>query len=321
MANKITTIRIIFMGTSEFANKILNSMIAANLNIVAVFTKPDKKSGREHEIKKSGIKITAKANNIPVFQPEKLDEESVAEIKNQKPDLIIVAAYGRIIPKDIIDIPRLKVINVHPSLLPKFRGPSPIQNAILNGETETGTTLMLINEGMDTGDILKQVKTEIGPNENGQMLSDKLATLSADLLLEALPLWVEGKIAPVKQMDSEATLCQLIEKNDGRIIWTDEAESIHNRFRALSLWPGIFTFWENEGAVKRMKLNKINFLKENLDKAKHHLGEVFQFEEKIGVQTTSGIVILEEIQLEGKENMKIADFINGNRNFLGSILK
>jgi methionyl-tRNA formyltransferase len=213
------------------------------------------------------------------------------------------------------------VINIHPSLLPKFRGPSPIQNALLNGETETGTTLMLIDGGIDTGNILKRVKTEINRDENAQMLSDRLASLSADLLLETLPLWIEGKIESSKQMDSEATLCQLIERNDGRIIWTDEAESIHNRFRALSSWPGIFTFWENEGEVKRIKLNKISFLKENPDKIKHHLGEVFQFGEKIGVQTILGIVILEEIQPEGKENMKIADFINGYQNFLGSILK
>ncbi len=319
--SEMTTIRIIFMGTSEFADKILNSMIASKLNIISVFTKSDKKSGRNHEIMESKIKNTAKTYDIPLFQPEKLDDKSVMEIKSQKPDLIVVAAYGKIIPRSIINEPKFGVINVHPSLLPKFRGPSPIQNALLNGEKETGTTLMLVNEGVDTGDILKQAKTEIQRDENNQELSGRLAALSADLLLETLPLWIENRIEPMRQMDSEATLCQLIEKNDGRIFWSDEAESIYNRHRALSLWPGIFTFWKNDGATKRIKLNKIGFLKENSEEIKHHLGEVFRFKEKVGVQTAKGIIFLEEIQLEGKGNMKVEDFINGYQNFLGSVLK
>lgn len=318
--NKEKEIRIIFMGTSKFASEILGAIIAADFNIISVFTKADKKSGRDREIKESKIKTTAKTRDIPVFQPERLDEESIAEIKNQKPDLIVVAAYGKIIPKEIIDIPRFGTLNIHPSLLPKFRGPSPIQNALLRGETETGTTLMLIDQGIDTGDIIKQVKTEISPKETYLELSDRLAQLSSSLLIETLPLWIEKKIKPVRQLDCEATLCQLIERNDGRILWTDEAESIFNRYRALSPWPGIFAFWENENANKRIKLNKISFTKNNPSE-KHHLGEVFKFEEKIGVQTTLGIIILEEVQMEGKENVKIENFINGYRDFIGSLLK
>ena len=242
------------------------------------------------------------------------------EIKKQKPDLIIVAAYGKIIPRNIFSIPRFGTLNIHPSLLPKFRGPSPIQNTLLCGETKTGTTLMLIDEGMDTGDIIKQSKTNILPKETYLELSDRLAKLSTNLLLETLPLWIDGQIKPERQQDSQATLCQLIERSDGKIIWSDDAVSIFNRFRALFPWPGIFTFWENEGNYKRIKLNKIDFINHEL-KEKHNLGEVFEFEKKIGVQTASGIIILKEVQLEGKKNMKIEVFLNGYQKFLGSILK
>lgn len=308
------------MGTSDFAAKILKALFEANLNISSVFTRPDKKSGRNHQLKESEVKKLALQKNLSVFQPENLNEDTITEIENQSPDLIIVAAYGRIIPEKIINIPRLGIINIHPSLLPKFRGPSPIQNALLNGETETGTTLMLIDEGMDTGDILKQVSVKIDSNEKYPELLEKLARLSADLLLEVLPLWIEGKVKTEKQDDSKATLCQLIEKNDGRILWTDSAESIFNRYRALFPWPGIFAFWKNGEANKRLKFNKISLLKNKLDK-KYSLGEIFKFEEKICVQTSLGVIVLEEIQLEGKENMPINNFANGYQDFIGSILK
>lgn len=318
--NNLFSARIIFMGTSVFADKILASLLESGLNIVSVFTKSDKKSGRDHKIKESSVKTTAKEKNIPIFQPEKLSLEIAEEIKKQKPDLIIVAAYGKIIPRNIFSIPRFGTLNIHPSLLPKFRGPSPIQNTLLCGETKTGTTLMLIDEGMDTGDIIKQSKTNILPKETYLELSDRLAKLSTNLLLETLPLWIDGQIKPERQQDSQATLCQLIERSDGKIIWSDDAVSIFNRFRALFPWPGIFTFWENEGNYKRIKLNKIDFINHEL-KEKHNLGEVFEFEKKIGVQTASGIIILKEVQLEGKENMKIEVFLNGYQKFLGSILK
>ena len=252
--NNLFSARIIFMGTSVFADKILASLLESGLNIVSVFTKSDKKSGRDHKIKESSVKTTAKEKNIPIFQPEKLSLEIAEEIKKQKPDLIIVAAYGKIIPRNIFSIPRFGTLNIHPSLLPKFRGPSPIQNTLLCGETKTGTTLMLIDEGMDTGDIIKQSKTNILPKETYLELSDRLAKLSTNLLLETLPLWIDGQIKPERQQDSQATLCQLIERSDGKIIWSDDAVSIFNRFRALFPWPGIFTFWENEGNYKRVFL-------------------------------------------------------------------
>jgi methionyl-tRNA formyltransferase len=311
-------IRIIFMGTSIFADEILRSLLKENYNIISVWTKPDKKVGRDQEMKEAEVKLTAKQNKLPVFQPERLDENAIQEIKNQKPDLIVVAAYGKIIPESILEIPGFGALNVHPSLLPKFRGPSPIQNALLQGETETGTTIMLMNAGVDTGDILRQSKIKIDNEETKKELTEKLAKLSADLLLKTIPLWVERRIEPKKQDDSLATLCQLIERNDGRIVWTEDAESIYNRYRALTPWPGIFTFWKNDEKAKRIKMNSISLLKDN--SPKFRLGEVFKFQEKIAVQTGKGAIILDEIQLEGKKSVKAEEFINGYQNFIGSVL-
>lgn len=308
------------MGTSIFADRVLSSLLEENYNIISVYTRPDKKIGRKRELQKSPVKITAGKKSIPVFTPDKLDEGAVLEIKSRRTDIIVVADYGKILPKTILEIPGFGAINVHASLLPKYRGPSPIQNAILNGDAETGTTIMLMDEGVDTGDILSQRPIAINKDETYLELSKKMAQASAELLLKTIPTWVEQKITPRKQVDSKATLCQLIERQDGKIIWTDEAESIYNCFRAFCPWPGIFTFWERNNSFLRLKLNKISLLKNNPE-TKRHTAEVFRLEEKIGVQTTSGIIILEEIQLEGKPGVKIEDFINGYPDFIGSILK
>ncbi len=308
------------MGTSEFAAEILESLITTGYNIVSVYTQPDKKAGREQEVKKSAVKILADKNKLPVFQPSKFNESVIEELRVQKPDLIILAAYGKIIPASVLSLPGFGALNVHASLLPKYRGPSPIQNALLNGEKETGVTLMLMDEKIDTGDILGQKKTAIDKNETAQELAKKLAKISSALLLKTIPLWIERKITPQKQNDSQATLCQLIEKEDGKIIWAEDAETIYNLFRAFTPWPGIFAYWEGESGPRRIKLNKIGFLKNNPE-TKHHIGEIFQIGEKIGVQCNLGVVILEEVQLEGKTNMKIEEFMNGYQNFIGSILK
>ncbi len=319
MKHEPIKLRAVFMGTSEFAATILVSLVKENYNLIAVYTQPDKKAGRDQEVKESAVKIIAEENKIPVFQPTKLNEETVTGLKNQKPDLIIVAAYGKILPKEVLEIPGFGAINVHASILPRFRGPSPIQNAILSGETETGITIMLMDKGIDTGDILRERSLKIKPDETTPELSKRLSELASKLLLETLPLWIERKITPRKQDDSKATLCQLIEKTDGKIIWADSAESIYNKFRAFRPWPGIYTFWEVGNSIKRTKLNKIK-LAENISK-EHHLGEVFRHDKDIAIQADPGAIIIEEIQMEGKPSVKIQDFLNGYPNFIGSILK
>jgi len=312
--------RTVFMGTSSFADVILNALIEEKYNIVGVYTQPDKKVGRKGNIEKSTVKITAEKNDLNIFQPEKFDEVALREIENTKPDLIIVAAYGKILPKTVLEMPEYKCINVHTSLLPKYRGPSPVHNTILEGEAETGTTIMLMDAGIDTGDILAQEKTSIYPDELFPELMGKLAGISSSLLIETIPKWISEKIQPKKQNDSEATFCKLIEKDDGHIFWSDDAKSIYDRYRAFYSWPGIFSFWENNNVKIRIKLKKISLSVES-SKDQHHLGEVVRIDDKIAVQTISGMIILEEVQLEGKNSSGIENFINGYQNFIGCVLK
>lgn len=313
-------LRTIFMGTSSFSESILNSLLSAQYNIISVYTQPDKKVGRKQEMQKSAVKILAEKNKLPVYEPSRLSTEAIEELREQKPDIIIVAAYGKILPKEILELPAFGAINVHTSLLPKYRGPSPIQNAILNGEKKTGVTIMLMDEGIDTGDILAQKEAAILEDDTTADVSNKLSAIASELLLENIPLLVKREITPNPQDGSLATLCQLIERSDGKIMWTDEASSIYNRYRAFSPWPGIYTFWENGDVLKRIKLNRISLLKKNCEE-KHHIGEVFQIDESYAVQTTLGAIILHEIQLEGKDSTGIKEFLNGYPDFVGSILK
>lgn len=308
------------MGTGTFAGTILTSLLREKYDVVAVFTKPDKTIHKNGGLKENQVKEISKANNIPSYQPEKLDTEIIFQIKEIKPELIIIVAYGKIIPQDIIDIPKFGCVNVHPSLLPKFRGPSPIQNALLAGEKETGTTIMLINEKMDEGDILAQEKMAIDPDDTYPSLSEKLAKLSSELLLKTLPLWIERNITPQKQDQSKATLCQLIEREDGRIVWEEDAEKIYDRYRALFPWPGIFSFWKNDKDTVRIKLQKISLVKNDSGSGKR-VGEIFKLNDSIAVQTVKGAIILEEVQLEGKKPTDTKSFINGYPQFIGSILR
>lgn len=310
----------VFMGTSDLSEKILGALIENEYNIVGVFTKPDMKVGRKQIIEESLVKKMAQEKNIPVFQPIKFNSDAVEELKTLKPDLVVVAAYGKIIPTAALEIPGFGSLNVHVSLLPKYRGPSPIQNALLSGEAETGVTIMMMDEGVDTGDILTQRKTPIDPSDTTGSLMEKMSLVGSELLLETIPLLIEGKIERKPQDQSQATLCQLIEREDGKIFWTDSAQDIHNRYRALTPWPGIFTFWKNNSEIVRLKLISIALQKIN-PLEKHAVGEVFELGSDIGVQTEDGIIILKEIQMEGKKTTDIKSFINGYPNFIGSILQ
>lgn len=321
MSKNPNEIQVVFMGTSSFADVILNALIENSYNIVGVYTKADKKVGRAGNIKKSIVKITAEKNKLDVFQPEKFDEVAIHELLSLKPDLIIVAAYGKILPKKILEIPKYKCINVHASLLPSYRGPSPVQNALLDGEKETGATIMLMDAGIDTGDILSSKKILIHPDELYPELLERLASVSSSLLLETIPRWVSGKIIPKKQDNSKATFCQLIEKDQGHILWSDPAQSIYNKYRSFFIWPGIYSYWKKNGSNTRIKLNKIAVLSESIAKDRH-LGEVFRLENgEIGAATMRGAIIFKEIQIEGKKNVAINDFINGHPDFIGSVLK
>ncbi|MDD2766424.1 MAG: methionyl-tRNA formyltransferase [Candidatus Moranbacteria bacterium] len=313
-------IRTLFMGTPEFASHILSALIEEKYHIISVVTKQDKPVGRKQEETESAVKKTAQAYNLPLLQPERFDEQTIESIKKLEPDLIIVAAYGKILPKAILETPGFGCINVHASLLPKWRGASPIQNAILSGATETGVTVMLMDQGMDTGDILTQKKIVIEPDDTRESLSIRLTQAGTDLLLETLPRFIQRTIQSIPQKNDEATLCQLIEREDGHIMWTDTAESIYNRYRALYPWPGIFSFLTKDSAYLRLKLHRISYQKQS-PQIHHPLGQIFETGEKIGVQTSEGVVFLEEVQLEGKNRLSIQEFLLGNKDIIGSFLR
>lgn len=312
-------IRVVFMGTPPMAATALLSLTAHDYNIVGVVTKPDKPAGRTQEAAPSAVKAEAAKLGLPLLQPHKLDLEAIEAIKAWKPDLMIVFAYGKILPQALLDVPGFGSINIHTSLLPKWRGASPIQNVLLSGETETGVTLMLMDAGMDTGDILKQKKISIGPFESREELTKRMTELASELLIEVIPQWVERTLTPVKQKNDEATLCQLIERSDGKIIWSDDAESLYNRYRALHPWPGIFTFWKKGDELLRLKLLSVSFQKQD-PQVPEPIGKVFEVGEKIGVKTGEGILFLEEVQLEGKTPVSMQEFIRGYPEFPGSLL-
>lgn len=317
---KTQEIKVIFMGTSHFAFPILEMLFKEKYNIVGVYTHPGVKFEDEKKAKQTMIEDFAQKNNLRVFEIDNFNEEKVEELASLNCDLVVVAAYGKILPEFVLKVPPFGCLNVHPSLLPKFRGPAPIQNTLLAGEEESGTTIILMNKGVDTGDILAQEKISISSNEVNPEVSKKLSELSANLLKKTLPLWLDKKITPVPQDNSKAILCQLIEREDGRIIWDDDAVSIYNRWRAFFGWPGVYAFWERGERMIRVKLEKISLPEKKSGETKG-LGEIFSDDEGLKIATGSGEIILLELQIEGKERVSAKDFINGYPDFIGSVLK
>lgn len=317
---KAPQVSVVFMGTPAFAATALAALISESYNIVGVVTQPDRKVGRKQELTESAVKTLALKHKLSVFQPEKLDSDAVKTIAEWKPDVIVVAAYGRILPKAILELPGFSCINIHASLLPRWRGASPVANALIAGDTETGITLMELNEGMDTGDIISQETIAISPDERAPDLLERLGQLGAQLLVKTLPLWITRSITVQPQPEEGVTMCQLIEREDGRVFWNANAEEIYNHFRGLFPWPGLFTHWRrgDEGAL-RIKLHNLTIQKTPLA-TEHPAGTVLEIGEKIGIVTGSGVVFPITLQMEGKEEVTIDDFIKGYPDFIGSVL-
>jgi len=240
----MAALRIIFMGTPELAAASLSALLhEPTFQIVAVATQPDRPKGRDLKLQPSPVKQMALGAGVPVLQPGKAREEKfIAELQQLQPELIAVAAFGQILPKAILELPHWGCLNVHTSLLPKYRGASPIQSAILNGDTETGVTIMKMDVGLDTGDILTQRTTPIRDEDNAATLHDRLAQMGAELLVQTIPDYVEGRIRSRPQPHELATHVAKIKKEDGRIDWRRPARQIWNRVRAFTPWPGAFTF-------------------------------------------------------------------------------
>jgi len=315
--------KIIFMGTPEFGSVILSRMVEKNYKPTLVITNPDKPSGRGKKITESDVSKTAKDYNLPLLKPEKVADIS-DEIKKIDPDLIVIAAYGQYIPAWMIDIPKYKVLNIHPSLLPKYRGPSPIQYAILNGDRKTGVTIMLINEEMDKGDILSQREYKLTGKETYQELLPILASIGADLLIETIPRWIEGKIKSVKQDESKAIYSKILTKYDGKIDWKNDAEWIERQVRAFNPWPGSYTFF-NFKETKEEKLLKV--LKGEVLKQTEHgpfgpPGKTYAATNgDIAVQTGKDFFIIKKFQIEGGNPTVTADYLKNKLDLIGLILK
>jgi methionyl-tRNA formyltransferase len=313
-----STSRVVFMGTPEFSQTILLGLLDGGYDVVAAYTRPDKPVGRKREISETPVKRLANIRHIPVEQPVRFDEEAIRKLCDYKPDIIIVAAYGKILPESVLSLPALGCVNVHVSLLPRWRGASPIQNALVAGDTETGVTIMLMDAGMDTGPILAQESFPIQADDTADDLFSRMATDGSRLLNVTLPRWIGHDIRPMRQDDSKATLCKRIDREDGRIHWNDTAENIHNRYRGFHPWPGIFSFWKREAAPLRLKLTRISM--RTASDTNRQPGEVFLLEENVAVQTGLGLIFIEELQPEGRAAMPIRDYVNGRPDFIGSIL-
>lgn len=252
-AGGVLPLRVVFMGTPELACASLAALVGApGIEVVAVVTQPDRPKGRELKLQPSPVKVMAAAAGIPVLQPERAREASfIRELRRLEPDLVAVAAYGQLLPQDLLDLPRHGCLNVHTSLLPRYRGAAPIQWAILNDDPETGVTIMKLDAGLDTGAIVSQRSTPISPEDTAETLHDRLASLGAKLLVESIPPYVAGQLPPRPQPSEGVVYAPKIKKTDGLIDWKQSARSIWNRVRGLRPWPGAFT-WIEEGAGRHL---------------------------------------------------------------------
>ncbi|PJF20938.1 MAG: methionyl-tRNA formyltransferase [Phototrophicales bacterium] len=303
---------VVFMGTPDFAVPTLRGLINHH-DVIGVVTQPDRPAGRGGQIRMSPIKTLALEHGIPVFQPEKLRKpDAIAELKQWQPDVYVVAAFGQILPQDVLDIPPHGAINVHASILPRWRGAAPIHAAIRAGDVETGVTIMKMDAGLDTGPILSVGVLQIMPDETGQSLHDKLAELGANLLIQTLPAYLNGLIEPQPQPEIGVTYAPQIKKEDGHIDWTQSALDIERLVRAFTPWPGTYTYWKG----KQLKIHAGRYARGAVD-----AGLVIEHVGQVAIGTGRGLFIPLEVQLEGKKRMDIADFLRGYPDFIGSELK
>lgn len=300
------------MGTPDFAVGALQAIIEAGHQVSAVVTQPDKPKGRGKELQMTPVKACAAAHNIPVFQPGKIKEpEAVEVLRSYEADIFVVAAFGQILSEEILSMPKYGCVNIHASLLPKYRGAGPIQWAIIDGEKKTGVTIMQMEKGLDTGDMLLQKEVEIDPKETGDSLHDKLAAAGAELIVEALPKIAAGQLTPRKQNDAESCYAKMLQKSMGRIDWNMTADKLDCLIRGLISWPGASTtfrgknlkIWEEEPVMEGDFSVSIS---ESLP------GTIVCVEkEAFYVQTKEGVLKVLSVQIEGKKRMAVKDFLLG----------
>jgi methionyl-tRNA formyltransferase len=307
----MSALRIIFMGTADLACASLRALCRQkSFAIIAVVSQPDKPRGRDLKLQPTPVKALALGEGLPVLQPARArDEPFIVELRRLQPDLIAVAAYGQILPQSILDLPRFGCLNVHTSLLPKYRGAAPIQWAILNGDAETGVTIMKMDAGLDTGPVLAQATTSISVADDAQTLHDRLAELGGDLLVKTIPDYISGKITPRPQAVEGASHARKITKEDGLIDWTRPAHVLWNRVRGLTPWPGAFTHLSLEGQPRLLKIWSTEVEAQLSGEA----GTVLRAD-KAGFVVACGEQALRILQLqrEGGRRMSVSDFLAGH---------
>lgn len=298
---------VVFMGSPDFALPSLRAL-TQHYHIAGVVTQPDRASGRGRELKPPPVKTLALELGLPIIQPQKLREpEAMAQLQAWKPDLIVVAAFGQILKKDVLDLPRFGCVNVHASLLPRWRGAAPINAAILAGDEETGVTIMQMDVGLDTGPMLAKRSIRLNPDDTAGSVFQALSTLGADLLLETLPDYMDGKIIPQPQPEEGATYAPMLKKDDGRLDFFKPASELERRVRAMNPWPG--AFMELDGAI--LKVHRAH-----VDAGNASAGQRLVVQNQPAVGAGGGILILDEVQPAGKKPMSGTSFLAGARNWL-----
>lgn len=318
--------RIVFMGTPDFAVATLEALCEAGFDIIAAVSQPDKPKGRHGILSPTPVKEKAMELGIPVFQPEKAkDSEFIEKLRELAPDLIVVTAYGQILKKELLSIPKYGCINVHASLLPRWRGAAPVQWSIIEGDKVTGVTTMLMDEGLDTGDMLLKKEVEIGPKETGGSLFEKLAKAGGELIVETVKRLEVGELKREKQNEELMTYASMLDKHMGKINWNREAAEIERLIRGLDPWPGTYSFYEK----KMLKLwdadvieDTEEFSKESsVDTERAEAGSVVLASKKgLVIKTGKGFLKINDLQPEGKKRMKAEEFLRGSRISEGTVL-
>lgn len=301
---KPADINIVYFGTPQFSVPSLYYLKKTGYNIVTIVTQPDKPQGRGHKLSPSPVKVYAIEKGIKHLTPDKLDNDFIKQLPDIKADLFIVVAYGNFLPQEIINLPKFGTLNIHPSLLPKYRGPSPIQWALLSGDKQTGNSLMLIDKEMDHGPLIIQSKVGIDAHDNTETLSQKLSLDAGQLLIDTLPSYIIGKIKTKEQDHGLATFSKLITKQDGIIDWQDTAQNILNKIRAYNPWPVVQVEWNN----KILKIYNAQIGDKKLISGQIDIDKI---KNKVYIGTDTQTLEILELQLPGKKRLAVKEFING----------
>ncbi|MDP3963519.1 MAG: methionyl-tRNA formyltransferase [bacterium] len=317
-------LRFVYFGTGDFAVAPLRALFAVGARPLAIVTAPDAKAGREQELTPPPIKaeLAHVSPHTPLWQPERLDEAFLGEFRKAQPDIAILADYGYIVPQAVLNVPKYGFINMHPSLLPKYRGATPIEGALLAGEEATGITIMRMDAQLDHGPLLVQRRTKIRQKETAGMLTKRLARMSALALVRTLPRIIEKNMQGKPQDHEQATFTKLMSRQDGKISFAESAAALERKLRALTPWPGIYAIWKRGDEQKRLKILEADAVPYDMpdDENAPTFGTVIAYENGFGIVTAEGLFAPRLVQLEGKSPASPKEFLNGYPDIVGSVL-